>query len=539
MNTLASLARKGSLAAFKACLKKRLPAAGELFDAIRAALLWNQPEKAKLLLEMGADPLQVNEENAQLLTHAAIGGNPDLVKLMLTLGCDPNRANRFRRTPLHDAARSGNTAAIAVLVENGADLNCFDTRNRTPLTEAISHNHPEAAIELIRRGAVTNVKTGSEKQSPLMLAASCKSGDLVQLLLSKGSHLEERDAYGCTPLIYAARSGTPEIVEMLLNAGANQRAIDKNGRNAIQWASPLTPEISKLLLKRTSLSPQKATSALLKAAADGHSDTIEHLISKRALIQPKEEGGASALENAVLARSDAALKLLLEQPSLEINYRTGKRLRTALISAARTGIIDRVRMLLEAGADPNIADADGKTAVHHAAGYAHQGLLPILKEHGADLLSRTPGGKSLLHLAIYDTESPTCIESKTETVQWLLDYGLGPNAQDQSDLTPLMLAAGQAFLEIVSMLIEKGAHVNLLDRDGRTALYHAICHGTDYGYNERYVRPKSKKADRVAPVVLKLLESGADPNLCNTLKAARAWRWPGAVSLLKNFGARA
>ena len=37
----------------------------------------------------------------------------------------------------------------------------------------------------------------------------------------------------------------------------------------------------------------------------------------------------------------------------------------------------------------------------------------------------------------------------------------------------------------------------------------------------------------------KILASGADPNLCNTLKAARAWRWPGAVSLLKRFGARA
>lgn len=70
------------------------------------------------------------------------------------------------------------------------------------------------------------------------------------------------------------------------------------------------------------------------------------------------------------------------------------------------------------------------------------------------------------------------------------------------------------------------------------ALYHAVCHGTECGYNDRHVRPTSKKADPAAGVIETLLTSGEDPNRCGILSPARAWRWPGAVSLLRKYGAQ-
>ncbi len=537
-NTLAALAEKGSLNAFKTYLHEGLHTTEELFHSLRAALLWDQPEKVHLLLDFGADPLQTNEENAQLLTHAAIGGNPALVECMLSLGCDPNRANIFKRTPLHDAARSGRTAAVMVLLENGANPNCCDSRNRTPLTEAISNNYPETAIELIRKGADIHVRAAAGKQSPLMLAAAGNSAELVELLLKMGSGLEEKDECECTALMYAARSGTPEIVEMLLRAGANQNARDKKRRTAFAWATPLSPEIFELLLQPGTLSPEKATMALLKAALDGHAASVEKLLAGKARSQPLKEGGASALENAALSRSIGPLKILLQHPSVKINYRNGKLLRTALITASRSGDRAKVKMLLDAKADPNIADADGKRAIHHAAGFSHRTVLQLLEQYGANLKAGVPNGRTLIHLAIYDSESSAQVESRTEMVEWLLDRNLNPNAADCHGITPLMLAGMLAFTEIAQLLLKNGAELNLLDKDGRTALYHAICHGTDYGYNDRYVRPKSKKADKASGIIELLLNAGANPNLCKTMKATHAWRCPGAVRLLKRFGAR-
>jgi ankyrin repeat protein len=508
-----------------------------MFLQLREALLWNRPEEVSKLLDAGADPLEENEEKAQLLTHAAIGGNPDLVKRMLSLGCNPNHKSIHKRTPLHDAAYSGNLNAIRVLIAAGADLDCRDKRGHTPLTDALRSAHPKAATELILQGADIHICEPQEKRTPLMLAASMRSAQLTALLLDKGSDVEARDFLRRTPLMHAARSGSPEIVEMLLNAGANIRAMDKDGNDAFYWGSYTSPDVSMLLLRRSSLSPKKATKALLKAAHAGHTQVIEELLSKRASIQPAEPGGESALHNAVLQKSSHALRILLQHPSAEVGYRCGKRLRTALITAAIIGDVHKARMLLETGADLTIVDADGKTAIHHAAANARLDVIRLFKEVGADLFAPAPGGRTLLHLTIYDTESFAKDEARTETMRWLLHQGLDPDTGDNSGITPIMLAAFHAHSDIVRLLIERDADLNITDEAGRTALYHAVSCGTDYGLNDRYMRPKSKRSDKAAPVIIALLEAGADPKISQIVGAAARWRWPGAVALLKKFGA--
>ncbi len=517
---------------------KKPPTSADLFSELREALVWNHPEKVKALLAAGADPLAENEESAQLLSHAATGGNPDLVKLMISLGCDPEHRDCNKRTPLHCGAYSGNAGAASALIEAGADIHAADARGQTPLTDALRSNHAEAAAALIKQGADLTVSEPREKRSPLMQAASMKSLDLVQLLLDKGCDLEAKDFNGCTPLMYAARSGSPEITAMLLAAGAQINATDTRGKDALSWCSSLSPETSSLLLLGKSvISPGAATKALLKAAADGHMDTMKLLLEKKAAIQPEKEGGESALVSSVLHRCPDALQMLLAHPSVQVNYRAGPRLRTALITAAKKGDQAKVRMLLDAGADPGLSDADNRQAAHHAAGSAKIETLNQLKDRGSDLLAPAPGGRSLLHLAIYDTESFAKVKDRLETSSWLLDAGLDPDQPDGSGITPLMLAALHARKGIVDLLIAAGADSNRKDKEGRTALYHAISFGTDYGYNDRYARPRSKASDKAAAIITALLEAGADPNSTKVLADAARWRWPGAVGLLKKFRA--
>ena len=231
------------------------------------------------------------------------------------------------------------------------------------------------------------------------------------------------------------------------------------------------------------------------------------------------------------------MQLLLGHPSAQVNYRSGKRLRTALTTAVIKGDEAKTKKLLESGADYKIADADGRMPAHFAAADARLGVLKILKNHGADLRSPAPGERTLLHLAAYDTEAFAKENDRVETFKWLLGQKLDFDAADNSGLTPLMIAAYNARKEVVRLLIDAGADLDATDSEGRTPLFHAVCGGTEYGWNDRYVRPRNKSSDRAAPIITALLEAGADPNKRRVLNEASRWRWPGAKKLLKSFGA--
>ena len=532
MKDLVSLAEKGSLEAFKSCLSEQPPLPRELFSALRSALLWDQPEKTALLLETGANPLEENEEKDQLLTHAAVGGNPHLVKRMLSLGCDPNHRNIYDRTPLHHAARSGNTEAMQTLMAAGAEPNSSDARNATPLFEALTNNHPQAAILLIHWGAPIDDGDLPMAQTPLMLATKSKSVELVRLLLEKGAHIEARDSNGWTPLIHAVQSGNLEVVKILLDTGADVKAVDNRGQAVFEWASPLFPEISDLILAGSSFSKTRAFSALLKAARDGHIQAIHKLLAQKTPIQQPDEGGDSALWNVTLQKSLHAFETILRHSGGNINYRCGRLLKTPLMMAARTGDVAKATLLLKAGANPAITDADGRNALHYAAAWAQVPVLRLFKKEGADLLSTAPGERSLLHVAIDDTEARATVQDRAGIVEWLLSKGLNPDAADTLGRTPIMLAAYKAYAEIVRLLLDGGADISLTDKDRRSALCHAMYAGTEYGYNERFVRPKTKAADEAATVITLLLEAGADPMDEEILQTASRYRWPGAVKLL-------
>lgn len=537
MKKLISLAEKGSLKDFSTCLKGfSKPIPGPVLSlAIRTALAFNQPQKVQLLLDTGADPLLTNEENTQLLSHATMSGGAELVKLMLELGCDVDHKNIHNRTALHEAARFGNTDGVRMLIKAGADLDCRDVQGQTPLLEAIGNGYIETAMELVLGGADVHRCFSKQKETPLMLAASRGAAKLVKLLLEKDSEIESRDFIGCTPLMHAARSGSAEVVKLLLENGANKNARDKKGLNALQWASPLHPEVSMVLLGRDSLPPGEAGKTLLKAASDGNIVMIKKLLGQKVSVQPKQEGGESVLATAVLQRSLEAFKLLLEHNLTNIDYRHGKLLRTPLIIAMRAGDVEKAHLLLEHGADHTITDIDGRSAVNHAAIAASKNSLVLLYGYGAALDNRDHMGRNALHQAIHDTESSGSITSRTETVRWLLMQPLDPNAGDNAGITPLMFAANRAFADIVSLLIEAGARVDAQDQEGRTPLVHALYHGADYGYEDRYSRPRSEKDDKAAPVVRILLEAGADPEKCNAPVIASKWRWPGAEALLRSF----
>ena len=129
---------------------------------------------------------------------------------------------------------------------------------------------------------------------------------------------------------------------------------------------------------------------------------------------------------------------------------------------ALDGELGKVKSALEAGADPNAPDPDGRTALMFAAFNGHSGIVLELLDKGAGVDRRDLMGRTAL---LYAATGPF-----PETVRILLDRGAEPSVVDSDEhFSPLMHAAAEGHLEVVKILVEAGADASLKDVDGDDA----------------------------------------------------------------------
>jgi ankyrin repeat protein len=161
---------------------------------------------------------------------------------------------------------------------------------------------------------------------------------------------------------------------------------------------------------------------------------------------------AVRLMNALREGDVPALRKLLRDDRGAVNLKAAGG-STPLMYAAIYGDADTVRMLLEAGADPNLRNEAGATALLWAVDDLDKTRL--LLKAGADANSRSSDGRTPLLAA---TGRVGC----AEVVKLLLDHGANPSATAHSyrgPTTPLRQAADFGDAAVVRMLVERGAEV--------------------------------------------------------------------------------
>jgi hypothetical protein len=278
---------------------------------------------------------------------------------------------------LVDAAKERDWDAVRRLVEGGADVGASAPDGATALHWASYWDDVGAAALLLRAGAAANA-TNDLGATPLWNASLNGSAAMVRALLAAGADPNAALLSGETPVMTSARTGSPDVLELLLAAGADPNTRATRGQTALMWA-----------------------------ASQGHADAVRVLLRHGADVHVRSDTWSQVM--AVPPHADPA-----NQQSVPHGGHT------ALLFGVRTGDLASARLLVEAGADVNDADAWGVSATVLAAHSGFADLVEMLLEAGADP-DAAAAGFSALHLAV--------LRRDVAMVRTLLAHGADPNAR--------------------------------------------------------------------------------------------------------------
>lgn len=397
------------------------------------------------------------------------------------------------------------------------------------LSKAVIDNDEKVFIQLVRRGADPN-KVDSEGHSPLWYAAWKNRENMVHLLLENGASPNPANKDVSPPLHISTRLGFERIVLLLVQKGANVNYLD-DGRTPLMWAARENRvTIAELLLKNGAAingTNNTGTTALMVACQYGHIDTVRFLLSAGANPNITERGDwgiMSALDYAPLD----IMKLLLDN---------GARPQNALFSAIRKGSVDKVKVLLDYGANiDQLGTAWGVTPLMAAIRKGELDIAKLLVKRGAnkDIVSKAgyttldyaltlEGRDRMSFMALIDPDYILfgkrillrAIEDRdVEQVKTILELGANPRLD-----FPVVESITRGHTVILQLLLDNGANVNEMRQDGVTPLMASISY---------------KRAEAIRL----LLAYGADVNVAGTLKKAIQSGEEEVVNLLLEYGAR-
>jgi ankyrin repeat protein len=325
--------------------------------------------------------------------------------------------DRHGRTPFHIAVLEKNLSMICQLNEQGANVETKKTRSgkvkktadicdvygQTPLHVATELNAKKVVKALLNIGVLLNMRThDNQKQTALHIAVNKGNSKIVQALLDAGANPNIPDDNGLTALQHAnniletfrERQGNAGLQAIpYLEVTDEDVANAKQIRNLLREHAQQTPlrmavqngkklKVKKLLEK--AFDPNERDSdgrTLFHAATLQQNPAIIRLLNREGAnveIRKMKSGelkktvdgcdvyGQTPLHLAVELNAQKVVEALLKIGALPNRRTRNNQKLTALHIAVNKGNFEIVRALLDAGANLNIPDDNGLTALHHA-----------------------------------------------------------------------------------------------------------------------------------------------------------------------------
>ena len=402
------------------------------------------------------------------LLEAAKQADVAAVRALLEQGAAVDAIEGDGTTALHWASYHDEIATVQRLLTAGADVNVANDLGVTPLWTASQNGSEELVRILLTAGANPNLALLSG-ETPVMVAARSGVREVVGLLVAHGAALEARGSRGQTALMWAVAQGHSQVVDLLLSQGA-----DPHARSAV-WGEVMgvpphgQPEYNRDI-------PHGGNTALMFAARVGSVASARHLIAAGADVDDTNAWGVSAITMAAHAGFGELVALLLEAGADPNAAEAGF---GAIHVAVMRQELAMVTALLEHGADPNAllltwtatrrASRDfhfapplvGATPFWLASRFTAPAIMRVLADHGADPL--------VVHHAAY--KSPADLHPLQEaTTALMAATGMGGSRRLRAWAQQNSSHVERLALESVQLAVELGVDINATDLEGRTAL---------------------------------------------------------------------
>jgi ankyrin repeat protein len=396
-----------------------------------------------------------NEQQAQLMQMMTTPESSErmvpLVKWLIAHHARVDIQDGGGNTPLHVAAQNSYLRNARVFLENGASVNTPNSLGYTPFYIALEKSPALAQLMLARKPDVGIQPPGRTQY--IHLAVRSGNLELIKYVVGRGADLNGGDDQLKTPYEIALDSNNQQVMDYLKSANANAPA------NARLRGSMVFDYVND----------------------DRNLDRVEALIGQGANVneprlssytptsmQPSEmtklSMTCSPLYGAIRSGQRGMTKLLIDNgANPDIACADG---RTPLQAAVERGDLMIVHMLVEKGANVNKRGSLDTPPVFSAI-YRREEVLKYLVAHGAKLDAHGSGGRTILQDAVRSGDDAPSHEQTIARMDLLIKLGAALNDHDAQGNGLLHEASIYGRLtDIVSYLISKGLDVNEKNNQG-------------------------------------------------------------------------
>lgn len=296
-----------------------------------------------LLVFSFQNSFSLSNEDSDNLFKACEQGNIETVKNLIDLGVNVNAVyEKVGWTPLMISIIKKNFDIVDLLIKSGADIHFTDDKGNSPFILACLSKNISLITTLIKLGVDVNRR--SDEWSPLYICALSNNLELLNLLVDAKVNLNAPIYKGGAALLVAAFSGDIKFIKKLIEFGIDVNLIDDAGKSALDVGC--------------SKGNTELVQVLLDAGADVNHPTV--------------------LISAVAGGKKEIIQMLLNKKINNINI-LSKNGFTPLMLASLVGSNEIVKMLANAGADINIENDKGETAISLAEKNKQTKIVKYLK----------------------------------------------------------------------------------------------------------------------------------------------------------------
>jgi ankyrin repeat protein len=359
-----------------------------LAQRLRAAAWDNDVARARRLIREGADvnAKDATQQSAYLI--ATSEGYLDLLRLTLRHGARINAKDSWNGTGLIRAAERGHALVVGELLRAGIERDHINRIGYQAIHEAVwlgedTPAHATTVRVLAAGGVELNRRSPSAGLTPLEMARARGYTGLETILDTVTS--ADRPADPDRALLRAAGSGDADAVAVALRAGADIEARDRHDRTALLLAATHDRIAAAQVLVAMGADPDalddRHDTPWLVTGVTGSVAMLETLLPANPDLTIRNRfGGLSPIPASERGHVDYVRRVV--HTGVDINHVNDLGW-TALLEAVILGDggkdhQDIVRILLRAGADPDIADHDGMTALQHAQQRGHREIARLL-----------------------------------------------------------------------------------------------------------------------------------------------------------------